>query len=337
MNLIESVNVEHALHLGMETISQHGVPRESRAGDVLVMDGPTTVVYANPRQRVLFSPTRDANPFFHFMESLWMLDGRRDVAFPSRFNSTFEQFSDDGKVFHGAYGWRWREHFQSTDGERMIPMDQLITIAQLLRKNPDDRRVVLQMWDPEVDLAQEGKDFPCNLSILFSISIHGQLDMTVFNRSNDMLWGALGANAVHMSMLQEFMAGAVGVDVGRYWQVANNFHAYSEFFTKKAGILNEVMDTSYIDGTVEPFDMMGGVDTGVWLGELSDFLDNGAVLGYTSPFFRRVAVPMLKTWEVYKDRDNKHRFRDALKMAESIGASDWRKACTEWLERRSDV
>ena len=33
-----------------------------------------------------------------------------------------------------------------------------------------------------------------------------KLCMTVCNRSNDMLWGAYGANVVHMSMLQEFVA-----------------------------------------------------------------------------------------------------------------------------------
>lgn len=336
MNIMEVRNVEQALHLGMTLIQEHGIPRSSRAGDVLVMDGPTTICYHNPCERVLFSPIRDANPFFHFMEGLWMLAGRNDVAWISQFNSTFEQFSDDGKKFHGAYGFRWREHFEGIQDDRIVPLDQLMTVVNLLKKNPDDRRIVMQMWDPQSDLAQEGKDFPCNLSILFSINVRGEVDMTVFNRSNDMIWGAFGANAVHMSMLHEFVAGAVGSPVGKYWQVANNFHCYTEILNKKAGLTNEEPSTAYEDGQVEPFDMMGGTDLGQWLGELDMFMAEGALLGYRTPFFRRVAVPMLTTWQAYKDHSRKDRFDHAIHMSHSIGASDWQKACTEWLERRAN-
>ena len=46
---------------------------ESRNGPVLVIEEPVTVCYENPNERVLFNTRRDANPFFHLFESLWML------------------------------------------------------------------------------------------------------------------------------------------------------------------------------------------------------------------------------------------------------------------------
>ena len=50
--------------------------------------------------------------------------------------------------------------------------------------------------------------------------------MTVCNRSNDMLWGAYGANAVHMSMLQEYLASRLEIAVGEYTQISDSFHVY---------------------------------------------------------------------------------------------------------------
>ena len=63
------------------------------------------------------------------------------------------------------------------------------------------------MWDAKQDLSHrnESKDLPCNTHVYFSIR-EGFLDMTVCNRSNDLIWGCCGANAVHMSFLQEYVA-----------------------------------------------------------------------------------------------------------------------------------
>jgi hypothetical protein len=52
------------------------------------------------------------------------------------------------------------------------------------------------------------------------------LDMTVINRSNDSLWGALGSNYVHFSFLHEYIANSVGMGVGHYHQISNNLHTY---------------------------------------------------------------------------------------------------------------
>src|SRR5258708_2083148 len=82
---------------------------------------------------------RDANPFFHVMETLWMLAGRNDLPWLVRFNKRFASYSDDGGATQpGAYGYRWRNYFGH---------DQLMDIILELKQNPDSRRVVLAMWD----------------------------------------------------------------------------------------------------------------------------------------------------------------------------------------------
>ncbi len=86
------------------------------------------------------------------------------------------------------------------DGESGLKKINYKLVSHRLKTYPNDRRTVVGMWDPWEDLWEEndGKDYPCNTQIYFW-ERKGQLNMTVCNRSNDMIWGAYGANAVHMS------------------------------------------------------------------------------------------------------------------------------------------
>lgn len=320
-------NVHSALHIGSQVMINLATRDSSRNGDVMVMDMPVTTMYEKPKERVLFWAERDANPFFHFMEGLWMLEGRKDVKWISQFSSNIENYSDNGKDFHGAYGYRWRNHFG---------FDQLDKIATILRNNPKDRRAVLQMWDATVDLGFEGKDFPCNLMICFRVN-RNALDMTVFNRSNDMVWGAYGANAVHMSMLQEVMAAWTGTVVGSYWQVSNNFHLYEDHIKKYEALLSEIefteKDNPYRTGEVMPYPMVN-IDMDIWFQDLKMFVEEGPIIGFRDRFFRRVASPMYHAWSAWKNREDPNNLDTALEIIENCHAEDWKKACKEWLLRR---
>ena len=213
--MITARNVQNALYLGLELFRQAGEIRDSRNGQVIVVPGPVTTHYTRPRERVLFWPQRDANPFFHFFESLWMLAGRNDVAFVSQFAKQMAEYSDDGIFLHGAYGYRWQYHYRRY-GHSEEYFNQLQILIRRLKEDPNDRRCVLSMWDPNADLDIQSKDIPCNTHVYFSRNFYNQLDMTICCRSNDMIWGGYKTNAVHFSILQEFMAATIGCDVKDY-------------------------------------------------------------------------------------------------------------------------
>ena len=80
MHVINARNVNSAYPQALHYIAIAGDRVASRNGPVLRAPEPVSTVYAKPWERVLFDPQRDANPFFHLFESLWMLDGRNDVA-----------------------------------------------------------------------------------------------------------------------------------------------------------------------------------------------------------------------------------------------------------------
>jgi Thymidylate synthase len=216
-HVIQSNNVNDAFVSALWWLKTAGIKETSRNGPVLVAPGLVVTEYDRPWERVLFDKRRDANPVFHLMEALWMLTGDNDLAWINQFNSRMEKFGENGKQW-GAYGWRWREYFGK---------DQIQLVIDELKRDPKSRRAVISMWDPAEDLEHQGPDLPCNVSIFFDRR-GGELNMTVCNRSNDLLWGAYGANVVHMSILQEAIAWELGVPMGMYRQVSDNFHAYTD-------------------------------------------------------------------------------------------------------------
>lgn len=341
-------NVNEALQYALQYMPYNSDTEESRNGPVLVSNTPVITCYSHPTERVLFSPLRDANPFFHLFEAMWMLAGRDDVAYPVLFNSGFGQFSDDDERFWGAYGFRWRHWFG---------YDQLDVIIQELRNNPSTRRCVLAMWSPgyitytdapgsvaqaQPDLMQAiagGKDVPCNTNVFFRI-VDGRLDMMVNCRSNDVFWGAYGANAVHFSFLQEYVATAVGCAVGRYWQNSFNFHVYLDKFPQER--FKEYSDDARganlysVDGRpgVTPQPLMVGPRDEFDL-ELRDFLlwSGGPVAEgqhFDEPFLSDTCVPARLAWDAHK----RHDYVDADMWCNRIAAPDWHSACKMWINRR---
>jgi|TARA_R110000824_G_scaffold1386_5_gene7044 thymidylate synthase len=217
MIVIDVPTVHKALPLGIHLLQQDGVHRMSRNGPVIACPHPVTTVYNDPRQKCVMWVERDTNIAFLLYESLWMLSGKRTVEPLTRYVKNFARYSDDKKYLHGAYGYRWREAFG---------VDQLSIIQKRLIADPEDRRCVLQMWDCQQDLDSQSLDVPCNDIATFQIDHEGKLNLVVFCRSNDVIWGAYFANAFHFGMLLEYMAAHIRCEVGTYTQVSVNFHAY---------------------------------------------------------------------------------------------------------------
>src|SRR6202162_4336063 len=128
MKVIHARNVNDALPQGIDHLLTHCVREESRAGPVLVAPTPVTTVYSHPQERVLFSPARDANCFFHLFESLFYLAGRNDAHWLDQFVHDFSsRFAEEDGTLHGSYGHRWRKAFD---------FDQLDAVVDILKNVP---------------------------------------------------------------------------------------------------------------------------------------------------------------------------------------------------------
>lgn len=330
-------NVREALPRGLAVLLRHGEQQPSRNGDVITYpDGPVATTYRFPVQRVLLNPIRDANPFFHLIESMWMLAGRNDGTPLDFYVKGFSARFGHNGIIPDAYGDRWRYFFDQ---------DQLVDVVEMLKADINTRQAVLQMWDP-TDLTS-GLAKPCNLSAIFR-QRHGYLDMTVFNRSNDILLGAYGANAVHFSFLHEYICAMVEVDIGQYTQISNDFHMYVADWERlrvrarlKAIPSSDDIYLAFATAT-ESYELSQDLVhmprsfdaslTVLW-GALNDVHAGSPPLkpfrSPNNPFLESV-YHMACAYHYHKQKDNQ---RSSDHMVQ-VKADDWRTAGMEWLTRR---
>jgi thymidylate synthase len=176
----------------------------------------------DPRQRWVFSRFPALNPVFAIVECFWILAGRDDAAFLTPWNSKLPAFVGSEPTLHGAYGARLRRRFG---------LDQLELAYQALRHNESSRQVVLQIWDPRDDLPVNGgmprsHDIPCNICASLKVR-DGRLHWLQVMRSNDFFRG-FPYNLVQFTVLQEVMAGWLGLGLGGYTHVVDSLHIYEK-------------------------------------------------------------------------------------------------------------
>lgn len=362
MRVIDVRNVCEALPAGLGALVRDGRTEETRAGPCLVYPTPVVTVTHCPRQRVLFSAIRDANPFFHLAEAMWMLAGRNDSEFLSRYVQDFgERFAESDGSIHGAYGYRWRRAFL---------VDQIEAVVERLRLDRGTRQCVLQMWDcgtltlpvdrgngdvgeedvGQRDLTGKWRDRPCNTHCYLRVrydEVEGVhvLDLTVCCRSNDAVWGAHGANAVHFSVLQEYLAARIGVEVGVMYQVSNNYHVYlpelSRLRARAEGDRHLLTDDELVASLAD--DRYGGREVRTMsLFDSPDLIDadvQGLCAAVDAQRPRRDdyandAFPAIETLLLaYSVR---FRTDECLELISSCrdALPDWTLACSEWVRRR---
>lgn len=315
MIALEVQNVNEAYANLLKVVYEQGVQVETRNGKAMTLASPVFLAVHSPCQRVLFDPVRNCNPFFHVMEGLWMLAGRNDVEFVAQFNQGMRQYSDNGLSFNAAYGHRWRHHFG---------YDQIVRVCNMLENDPSTRRCVISMWDGHEDLGGDGRDYPCNTSITCRV-VDGALDFIINNRSNDLIFGLCGANAVHMSMLQEYMARRIGVKVGTWYHLTANLHVYEQHYD----LLDKYAEVKTLFPYPTPAPLVHN-----W--EQFDIecsaLCEGRRTDFEEPFMKDVAAPMARAWAHWKEGN------DILAELEcnNVLSYDWYIACKGWIGRAKE-
>jgi thymidylate synthase len=329
MHILWGRNVNELYFNGCQYLALFGALAESRNGPVYVAPGPVASIYKRPEERVLFNAKRDANPFFHLIESLWILAGRDDVASLAWLVSGMARYSDNGSTFNAPYGYRLRRQWG----------DQLEWAITLLKRDRSTRRAAITISNPLND-QRESKDVACNLSLAFSPGDENTLNLVVFCRSNDILWGAYGTNAVQMSMIHEYVARAAHFAVGEYTQVSVNFHAYVDVW-EKHDCTNVAMGRApaqpYPDVVARPiwndYESREDFDWDLrqfWNAEHWSNEHPPLTPVYRTVWFNQVAEPMRTAYWYHK-----HENYLAADVALNVELPcDWIIAGREWLARR---
>jgi thymidylate synthase len=121
-----------------------------------------------------------------------------------------------------VYGVQWRS-WEKTDGSKV---DQIANIINKLKKDPNDRRLVVSAWNPG-ELDQMALP-PCHMIFQFFVA-NGKLSLHMTQRSCDMFLG-VPFNIASYALLLAMVAQVVGMEPHECVLTLNDAHIYHEHF-----------------------------------------------------------------------------------------------------------
>lgn len=291
-------------------ILANGAVQHSRNGRVLAYTEPCTFTYLHPEEMVNMCPIRDCNPFFHLMEAVAMVSGLNSVEYLSWFNSNMKLYSDDGKTYNAFYGTRMGEQF-----------NQAVT---LLHKDPETRQAVIQLWK-KGDLLKDTKDKACNMSMVFRRQ-SDVIDMTVFCRSNDLIYGGVtGANVVHFPFIHAVLCYELNCVQGRFTHVVNNAHIYFDNPHAKRIIdfeVHDISDTFMVEIDADSVGIKYFCALSSKLPKRINYIPGAGA------YINGVLIPMYNAFAA-------HKYNHAgIIECEAIKDEAWKRAAVQWLLKR---
>jgi thymidylate synthase len=156
-------------------------------------------------------------------ELLWFLRGETNVrSLQAKGVKIWNEWADENGDLGPVYGSQWRS-WDNGDG---TVTDQIADAIDLLRNNPESRRVIVTAWNPtDVPVA---KLPPCHVLFQFYVE-DGRVSCQLYQRSADMFLG-VPYNIASYALLTHLMAQQAGLSVGRFTWVGGDTHIYSNHF-----------------------------------------------------------------------------------------------------------
>jgi thymidylate synthase len=173
-------------------------------------------VLDDPRDRIVYIPARRTNIVFCIAEALWYLWGRDDLEMISYYAPRLARYSADGRTLRGsAYGPKLLA--PGEDGR-----SQWDRVTGLLAGERGSKRAVVSFFQPAELTDASNPDVSCTLALQFLL--RGQeLHAAAFMRGNDALIGLL-CDVFSFTLIQEFMAAQLGVQIGSYAHHVGSMH-----------------------------------------------------------------------------------------------------------------
>jgi thymidylate synthase len=180
-------DVQTAFIAELDNILTYGTEVPSRLGDSTIEVLHRSFTILNPTRAIINTPHRNNNIFATMAETLWVLAGRDDMEFLSKYLPRARDYADPPlhNCWRGAYGPRLR----NWNG-----IDQLAEIIKILQKSPTSRRAVVMIYDPDRDFV-ESKDIPCLAGDTLLASPEG--DITIKDLANKFSLKEIGAYPVY--------------------------------------------------------------------------------------------------------------------------------------------
>lgn len=224
INIPDGVNgyvdlVKHVLENGKEVAPRGMKTREIEDAIIRIDDVRNTLPLGVGRGTV---------PGIGAVEACQLLAGISTPDLVIAVGPQFKNYAEDNGLFHGAYGLRTKGQYKK--------------IVERLKADPDTRQAVVTIWNPELDLLEKKRDYPCTILHQFRIR-DNKLNMTVFMRSND-VWLGAAYDFFQFTRVQLAMANVLNIEPGKYVHHVGSLHIYEQHY-EAADKLKHVDPSTY--------------------------------------------------------------------------------------------
>ena len=174
-----------------------------------------------------------------FRELMWYLSGETHIRNLRKHTKIWDGWTSEeknwevGKMY--GYQWvNWEKHVIDENGKcTIVHINQIQNVIDMLKTNPDDRRMIVTAWNPSVldEIALPS----CHMFFMFS-TIGGRLNCHMTQRSADLPLG-VPFNIACYAALTQMIAQEVGMEVGEFSHYFNDLHIYEN---QVEGILEQI-------------------------------------------------------------------------------------------------
>ena len=152
-------------------------------------------------------------------ELLWFLRGETSIAWLHEHDVTiWDEWADEKGELGPVYGKQWRA-WQAADGRTI---DQIAAAVQLLKSNPDSRRIIVSAWN--VGELERMSLMPCHAFFQLYVA-GGRLSCQMYQRSADVFLG-VPFNIASYALLTHMFAQQCDLEPGEFVWTGGDCHLY---------------------------------------------------------------------------------------------------------------
>ena len=209
-------------------VIENGVEKENRTGtNTLMCFGYHYKVDLNKGFPLLTTKKVFFNSVIH--ELLWYLSGETHIRNLRQHTKIWDAWTseeknwDIGKMY--GYQWvNWEKYSKDpkTNEYRLEYVNQIQNVIDLIKNNPNSRRMVVTAWNPSV-LDQIALP-SCHAFFIFNVT-NGKLNCHLTQRSGDIALG-IPFNLACYATLTHMIANETGLEVGEFSHYINDAHVY---------------------------------------------------------------------------------------------------------------
>ncbi len=153
-------------------------------------------------------------------ELLWFLAGDTNIRYLHENKVTiWDEWADERGDLGPIYGYQWRS-WPAPNGKSI---DQIATVVDQIRSNPDSRRLIVSAWNP-AEIERMALP-PCHVLFQFYVA-EGRLSCQLYQRSADVFLG-VPFNIASYALLTMMVAQVCRLRPGEFIHTFGDAHLYS--------------------------------------------------------------------------------------------------------------